>query len=117
MVRQTLFLGALLWIAGTLAIRFAGQYILRLNLPLLYLLSFAAMLFLVPRVFGGMGLEKDAWPKFVTLLMLPTLVFDSFSCAFFSTVYPNLNPAAAGAVGGWMLIFCGGAAVGAWAHR
>ena len=107
----------LLWLVGAIAIRLAGQHLLRLNLLLLYLLSFAAMIILVPRIFGGMGLEKDVWPKAVTLLMLPTLLLDAFSCAFFTTVYPNVNPAAAGAFGGWMLIFCAGAAVGAWAHQ
>ena len=117
MQKRALLTGLVLWIVGTLAIRLGGQYILRLNLLLLYLLSFAAMAVLVPRILGGMGLQKDAWPAAVTLLMLPTLILDSLACAFFSTVYPNLSPAAAGAFGGWMLIFCGGAAVGAWASR
>jgi len=114
MRKRALLTGIILWFVGALAIRLGGQYIFRLNLLLLYLLSFAAMAVLVPRILGGMGLEKDAWPAAATLLMLPTLILDSLACAFFSTVYPNLSPAAAGAFGGWMLIFCGGAAVGAW---
>ncbi len=117
MARRAFLSGIVLWLIGTIAIRLAGQHILRLNLLLLYLLSFTAMAVLVPRILGGMGLDREAWPQAVTLLMLPTLIFDAFSCAFFNTVYPNINPAAAGAFGGWMLIFCAGAAVGAWAHR
>jgi len=114
MRKRALLTGIVLWVAGALTIRLGGQYIFRLNLLLLYLLSFAAMAVLVPRILGGMGLEKDAWPAAATLLMLPTLILDSFACAFFSSIYPNLSPAAAGAFGGWMLIFCGGAAAGAW---
>jgi hypothetical protein len=49
--------------------------------------------------------------------MLPTLLLDPFSCAFFHTVFPNLDPGAAGAFGGWMLIFCAGAVAGVWVKR
>ena len=41
--------------------------------------------------------------------MLPTLILDPFSCAFFPSVFPNMDPAAAGIFGGLMLICCGGA--------
>src|ERR1035438_6681005 len=55
-----------------------------------------------------LGLERDLWPKAATLLILPTLILDPFSCAFFTTIFPNLDPGAAGAFGGWILICCGG---------
>jgi hypothetical protein len=47
-------------------------------------------------------------------LILPTLILDPFSCAFFTTMFPNLDPGAAGAFGGWVLISCGGGVAGVW---
>jgi hypothetical protein len=100
---------------GTITIRLAGQYVLHpgrvIETVILYAISFAVMAFLTPRILG-----HDARAT-VTLLMLPTLTFDAFGCVFFPSLYPNLPPAAAGLFGGWMLIFCGGAAAGVWLRR
>ena len=116
---KILRLGLLLWLVGTVAIRLAGQRLLHANQPLqtviLYVLSFVLMGLLVRRIFHG--LERDLWPTAATLLVLPTLILDPFACAFFHTVYPNLDPAAAGIFGGWMLIFCAGAVAGVWIKR
>jgi hypothetical protein len=77
-------------------------------------MSFVLMALLVPRICRRLGFQRDLWPKAATLLILPTLVLDPFSCAFFTTMFPNLDPASAGAFGGWMLICCGGGIVGVW---
>ncbi|HXZ43159.1 MAG TPA: DUF5367 family protein [Terriglobales bacterium] len=109
----------IIWLAGTVAIRLVGHRLLHANQPaqtvILYLLSFVLMGLLARRILHR--LEKDSWPAATTLLMLPTLVLDPFSCAFFHTVFPNVDPAAAGIFGGWMLIFCGGAVAGVWVKR
>lgn len=115
---RTLVLGMLLWTAGTVAIRLAGRRLLQpdhlLRTVALYLVSFMLMAILVPRICRRLGLQKDAWPQAATLLILPTLMLDPFSCAFFTSIFPNLDPAAAGTFGGWMLICCGGGLAGAW---
>jgi hypothetical protein len=115
---RVLFTGALLWIVGTVAIRLGGRGVLHPNRPLatliLYLASFALMALVVPRIFRRLGLEQDSWPAAATLLMLPTLVLDPFSCAFFTVIFPNVEPGAAGVFGGWILIFCAGAVAGVW---
>jgi hypothetical protein len=115
---RTLRIGAGLWIVGTVAIRLGGRGLLHANRPvvtlILYVSSFVVMALLVPRIFRRLGLQKDSWTAAVTLLMLPTLILDPFSCAFFSTVFPNIEPGAAGVFGGWILIFCAGAVVGVW---
>jgi hypothetical protein len=102
---------------GTIGIRIAGQRLLHPDRPLatiaLYTFSFAAMAFLAPRVVSGSADRRVA----VTLLMLPTLTLDALACVFFTTIYPNVAPAAAGIFGGWMLICCGGAVVGVWLAR
>ena len=115
---RVLLLGFGFWLAGTIAIRLLGGRLLqpgRTTLTLvLYAVSFAAMLLLGWRVFRA--LRADAIEG-VTLLALPTLLFDPLTCLFFTSVFPNVSPAAAGLFGGWMLICCGGAVVGAWAGR
>lgn len=115
-IRRVLLLGILLWLVGTIAIRLIGQRVLHANQSLqtviLYLFSFVLMALLVRRIFRR--LERDAWPTATTLLMLPTLILDPFSCAFFPVIFPNVDPAAAGIFGGWMLMFCAGAVAGVW---
>ena len=109
----------LLWLLGTIAIRLLGHRLLHANQPLqtviLYVLSFVLMGLLVRRIFRR--IERNVWPAATTLLMLPTLVLDPFSCAFFPLMFPNVDPAAAGVFGGWMLIFCAGAVAGVWVKR
>jgi hypothetical protein len=46
-------------------------------------------------------------------IALPTLLLDPFSSAFFPAVFPNMAPEVAGVFGGWMLICCAGALMGA----
>jgi len=118
MWQRAIVAGLALWAAGTAGIRLAGHPLLRSGRPaetlLLYLLSFVLMAILVPRICRRLGFERDLWPKAATLLILPTLLLDPLSCAFFGAIFPNLDPAAAGAFGGWMLICCGGGVAGVW---
>src|ERR1017187_31368 len=113
---RTLFTGILIWTGGTAAIRLAGHPPRQPGHTAqtlgLYLLRFVLMAFLVPRICRRLGLERDLWPKAATLLILPTLILAPFSCAFFTTMFPNLDPGAAGAFGGWILISCGGGIAG-----
>ena len=117
---RTILVGMLLWDGGTAGIRFGGRRLLETNQTartlILYLVSFLLMAWLLPRICRRLGLQKDSWLKGATLLMLPTLILDPFSCAFFGTVFPNLDPGAAGIFGGWMLICCGGGVAGVWAR-
>src|SRR2546430_2420377 len=118
---RTLAAGIVLWAAGTVGIRLAGQHVLRAgHAPssiVLYVISFALLAFLVPGICGRLGWERPNWFEAASVLMLPTLVLDPFSSVFFSTVFPNVDPAAAGVFGGWMLICCAGAVAGVWMRR
>jgi len=118
MWRRPLLVGLLLWIAGTAGIRLSGHRLLQSQhisqTLILYLVSFIAMGLLIPRICRRLGLEKDSRLKGATLLVLPTLILDPFSCAFFAIVFPNLEPGAAGVFGGWILICCAGAVAGVW---
>ena len=118
---RALLYGFLLWLAGTIFIRFRGDKLLRPDQAaatlMLYAASFFLMAILVPRLIGKLEAEKQLWFEATALLILPTLILDPLACVFFSRVYPNLDPAAAGAFGGWMLIFCAGAITGVWISR
>jgi hypothetical protein len=115
---RTLLTGTLIWTAGTIGVRLSGHRLLQPGHPAqtvgLYVISFVLMALLVPLICRRIGFERDLWPKAATLVILPTLILDPFSCVFFASVFPNLDPGAAGAFGGWMLICCGGAVAGVW---
>jgi hypothetical protein len=117
MNRTLLLYGFALWLAGTIILRLAGQYLLHpgsLALTLLLFgVSFLAMGWLARRLCVRFSLAPERWPAGAVSLALPTLVLDSFSTAFFPIVFPNMAPAAAGLFGGWMLCCCAGALVGA----
>jgi len=114
-------LGLALWGVGTIGLRLGGDRLLHpdkiWSTLTLYQLSFVLMAQLARRIFSGLGLAKEQWVKAAGFLMLPTLLLDPFSCVFFSEVFPNVDPAAAGEFGGWMLICCGGVLGGALSKR
>ena len=118
---KLVLLGFLIWLAATLALRFAGQRILSgqhwPRILLLIALSFAACALLVRRVCVRSRLAPEQWPLAAISLLLPTLLLDPFSSAFFPFVFPNIAPQNAGVFGGWMLICCAGGLLGAIIRR
>lgn len=120
-MRHAFRIGLLLWLAGTILVRFSGHGLLRpthtFATLILFAASFLLIALLIPRLCRRLGLEKELWFEATALLTLPTLALDPFSCLFFSRVFPNLDPSAAGAFGGWMMICCAGAFTGVWLAR
>jgi hypothetical protein len=107
--------GVALWAIGTIVTRVAGQYLLSNGAAgtlLLYGGSFAVMALLVPKLFDGARVRREDSAHAYVLLSIPTLTLDPFTCAFFSSLFPNVPAGAAGVFGGWMLACCAGAAVG-----
>jgi hypothetical protein len=115
------FSGLLIWIVATIALRFAGQRILRPNNPMgtliLFGISFFLMAVLVRRLCVRLRLPHEDWPAGAIAVLLPTLLLDPFSSAFFPVAFPNMAPELAGVFGGWMLICCAGGLVGAMPGR
>jgi hypothetical protein len=115
--RKLFAYGFVLWLAGTLAVRFWGRFLLRpgslTGTSLLYVLSFLAMGALSRRLCRVAGLPRRGWPSGAISLALPTLLLDPLSSAFFPAVFPNITASAAGLFGGWMLCCCAGALLGA----
>ncbi|HEY6251095.1 MAG TPA: DUF5367 family protein [Candidatus Angelobacter sp.] len=79
---------------------------------MLFALSFAFMALLARRLCRGAHLSREDWPRGAISLVLPTLLLDPFSSAFFPKVFPNMAAGMAGVFGGWMLVCCAGALAG-----
>ena len=109
--------GFVIWLAATIALRLAGQHLLR---PgdwrgpfVLFAVSFPLMAWLVRRLCAAAQLPPEQVLAGAVSVALPTLLLDPFSCVFFSVLYPNMAPQVAGVFGGWLLWCCAGAIVGA----
>ena len=115
MDRRLFLWGLAIWIAATAALRVAGQYVLRpgpwTGAVVLFAISFPLMALLGRRLCSRLPTGQERLAGAVSLL-LPTLVLDPFSSAFFPAVFPNMAPEVAGVFGGWMLCCCAGALVG-----
>ena len=121
MHRRLFFIGLVIWIAATLALRFVGQFILRPRpwpaTVILFAVSFVLMAWLARRLCRRFQVPPEQWPDGAISLAMPTLLLDPFSSAFFPVVFPNLAPELAGVFGGWMLVCCAGALMGGTLHR
>ncbi|HTW67969.1 MAG TPA: DUF5367 family protein [Bryobacteraceae bacterium] len=117
MQQRLVFYGFAGWAAATIALRAVGQYILRpgnwAGTVILFGLSFPLMAWLIRRLCIRMHVQREQWLAATVAILLPTLLLDPFSSAFFPVVFPNMAPQVAGVFGGWMLWCCGGAVVGA----
>jgi cytochrome bd-type quinol oxidase subunit 2 len=121
MNKHFLTYGVVGWIVATAALRAGGQHLLRSSewkgILVLYLVSFILMAALARRLLLTLRINQEQVLGAVASLLLPTLLLDPFSSAFFPVVFPNMVPDMAGAFGGWMLISCAGALVGGMTHR
>jgi hypothetical protein len=114
-IRLVLY-GLGIWIGATLALRLAGQHLVRpgdwKGTLILFAVSFPLMAWLVRRLCSRSQLPLEQWPAGAISIALPTLLLDPFSSVFFPVVFPNMAPEMAGVFGGWMLWCCAGALAG-----
>jgi hypothetical protein len=121
-MRLRLFLtGLAIWLAATVVLRMAGQYLLYPKSSTAVLITFAAafpvIAVVVRRICSGLQLPREEWLAAAFYLLLPTLFFDPFSSAFFALTFPNMLPETAGVFGGLMLWCCAAGLTGAMLHR
>jgi len=113
---RLLLYGLVIWMSATAALRIFGQHILRpanpVSIVILFSVSLPLMALLVRRLCRTVRLPTDQWILGAASVALPTLLLDPFSTAFFSSMYPNMAPEAAGLFGGWILWCCCGALLG-----
>ena len=99
-------LGAVLWLVATLAIRLAGQWVLRPEATFLladFVIGGAAMALLGPRL--RLRISADARDAYAVALglILPGMLADAVVTLGFRHVYPNLSPLLGDAFGALML--------------
>jgi hypothetical protein len=115
-MRRCLIIGFIIWLAATIILRIGGQYLFYPTKPVAFMAllvaSFPLMAFLARRICSDSSLPREQWPAATIFLVMPTLVLDTFSSAFFALLYPNIPPQAAGLFGGWILWCCAGALLG-----
>jgi hypothetical protein len=121
MHRRLILCGLAIWIGATLVLRLVGEHLLRpgewTGMFLLFSLSFPVTAGIVRGLCRWFQLRPEEWPAGAVSILLPTLLLDPFSSAFFPIVFPNMAPEMAGVFGGWMLWCCAGALVGATIRR
>jgi Family of unknown function (DUF5367) len=109
-------IGFALWFAATIVLRVGGSVVVPGRSPsawlFLYAVSAIAMALVSRALCDWRRVPPADRAAAVTALILPTLILDPFSALFYSHVFPNLDPASAGAFGGWMLACCAGAVLG-----
>ncbi len=116
-MNSRLFLCGLgIWGGATLALRLGGQRLLQSehggSTIVLFVLSFAGTAVLLRRLCRRFQLPREQWLGGAVSALLPTLLLDPFSSAFFPVVFPNMAPHLAGVFGGWMLSCCAGGLLG-----
>ena len=101
--------GFAIWLAATIALRLAGQWVIRPGsaLEILVLLAVSGVLmYQLPRgLFAAMRVAPADYARGAILLVAPGMLLDTISAIWFARVFPNIAPDAAGLFGGWLL-FC-----------
>jgi hypothetical protein len=85
-----------IWAVGTVALRLAGQNLLRpgdtLRILILFAVSFPVMAWVSRRLCARFQLLPQDWPAGAISIVLPTLLLDPFSSAFFPSVFRTFRP-------------------------
>ncbi|MCY4145155.1 MAG: DUF5367 family protein [Chloroflexi bacterium] len=96
------------WLLATLAVRAAGQdFFLHDNpavLAALWLLGGMSMIGLATLLFVRARLRRTQRFEAAVLLVLPGMALDAVVAQNFVSVFPNMNAAAAGSFGAWLLL-------------
>jgi hypothetical protein len=115
-MKRIFIIGFLGWLGGTILVRIGGQFILHpesvVSIVILFAVSFAAMAWLTRALCNDAKLPREQWPVAGVMLILPGLLLDPFTSAFFAQVFPNVEASASGLFGGWIIISSAGALIG-----
>ncbi|HXA17732.1 MAG TPA: DUF5367 family protein [Thermoanaerobaculia bacterium] len=108
-MKRLIMVGFAIWLVATIALRMAGQRVLNPDRPwsIIALLAISALLmFRLPRfLFSRLAIPWEQRALGGIALVAPGMFLDTVSAVCFSSVFPNIQPDAAGLFGGWLL-FC-----------
>ena len=108
-MKRLAFAGFAIWLAATIVLRAAGQWIIRPPTPagvVILLAVSGVLMYQLPRgVFASMRVAREEYALGAIALVAPGMLLDTISTIWFAQVFPNIKPEAAGLFGGWLL-FC-----------
>jgi hypothetical protein len=100
--------GFMIWLAATIALRLAGQWIIQTGITdvLLLLAVSGVLMYRLPRaLFKALSIAPSDYPIGAIVLVAPGMLLDTISAIWFPRVFPNMAAESAGLFGGWLL-FC-----------
>jgi Family of unknown function (DUF5367) len=102
------FAGFAIWLAATIALRLAGQWILDPDTvpgTLVLLAASGVLMWRLPRgIFASMRIAREDYARGAIALVAPGMLLDTISAIWFARIFPNIPPDAAGLFGGWLLL-------------
>src|SRR5258706_5084179 len=103
-MKRLVIVGFAIWLVATIALRFAGQWVLHPGRPwsVIALLAISGLLlFRLPRLlFSRFAIPRDQRALGGIALVAPGMLLDTVSAICFSSIFPNIRPDAAGLFGG-----------------
>jgi hypothetical protein len=103
---RLVLVGLVVWAIATGALRVAGDALLPSRpaaIVVMLVVGFLASGAFVRLCCRWFVPRRRDWPSAALSLLLPTLLLDPFSSAYFTDVFPHVRPQAAGVFGGLML--------------
>jgi hypothetical protein len=108
-MKRLAFAGFAIWLAATIALRLAGQWVIRpgtaLDVAILLTVSGGLMYRLPRALFKIFSIASAEYAVGAIVLVAPGMLLDTASAIWFPRVFPNIAPESAGLFGGWLL-FC-----------
>jgi hypothetical protein len=108
-MKRLLIVGFVIWLAATIALRLAGQWMLNpeKSWSIIAMLAISGLLmYRLPRLlFSRFAIPHQDRALGGIALVASGMLLDTVSTICFPSVFPNMRPDAAGLFGGWLL-FC-----------
>ena len=108
-MKRIFFAGVAIWLLATIALRLGGQRLFgtdTTSMKIVLLAVSAPLMFALPRrLFKVFSIAPADCAVGGIVLVAPGMFFDAISAMWFTSVFPNIRPDAAGLFGGWLL-FC-----------
>jgi hypothetical protein len=105
-VRRLAAVGFAIWLAATVMLRIAGQFVFRspggMGAVALLVVSVPLMIVVARAVLASLPPEERALGAIA--LVAPGMLLDTFSTIGFARVFPNIRVDAAAVFGGWLLL-------------
>jgi hypothetical protein len=104
-MKRMAFIGFIIWLVATIALRLGGQYVFGRVPALLLLLITLPVMAIVARALLQRFPTTEQRAVAAIALVAPGMLLDTISAIWFPHIFPNIRTACSGLFGGWLL-FC-----------